>query len=509
MSDQSNTQAPMNERDQLKERARKLEAWRASGLAYPEGRLPSDDAASLLAAHDAKTAEALEKEGVSVRICGRMMMQRLMGKASFAHLQDASGRMQVYVRRDDVGESVYADFKQWDLGDIVEASGVLFRTKTGALSVHAHEIRLLTKALRPMPDKFHGLHDQEMRYRQRYLDLIANEGSKDRFVKRSKIIQSLRHVLLDEGFLEVETPMMHPIPGGAVAKPFVTHHHALSMDLYLRIAPELYLKRLLVGGFDRVFEINRNFRNEGISTKHNPEFTEVEFYQAYTDYHALMDLTERMFLRIAKESLGSNSFSYQGSAIDFSKKFKRITVLEALTEHDARMRSDLLYDAKHLLAWLHEAGVKDVDDAPVGVQQMTLFETLVEDHLMQPTFITGYPVEVSPLARRSDKDPRVTDRFELYIGGMEIANGFSELNDPEDQAARFKAQAEERASGDDEAMFYDEDFVHALEYGMPPAAGEGIGIDRLVMLLLDAPSIRDVLLFPHMKAKPDQPSASD
>ncbi len=409
------------------------------------------------------------------------------------------GRIQLYVTLDGVGEALLAAFKHWDLGDIVGATGVLFRTKTGELTVRCDSVRLLAKALRPLPEKFHGIADQEQRYRQRHLDLIANPASREVFVKRSQIVQAIREFFVARGYLEVETPMMHPIPGGAAARPFVTHHNALDAELYLRVAPELYLKRLVIGGLERVFEINRNFRNEGISTRHNPEFTMLEFYEAYRDYHYLMHLTEELFRAVAQQVVGSTTVSYQGQPIDLGAKFERLTMAQAIHKHNPHYPLDALVDPGYLRDALapFEDEVHGTDG--VGLLQLKLFEHTTEAKLVQPVFIVAHPTDVSPLARASDADPSLTDRFELFVTGRELANGFSELNDPEDQAARFAAQARAKEAGDADAMYYDADYVRALEYGLPPTAGEGIGIDRLVMLLTDSPSIRDVILFPQLK----------
>jgi lysyl-tRNA synthetase class 2 len=418
-----------------------------------------------------------------------MMLKRVMGKASFATLQDGSGRIQVYVTQDTPG---YEAFKHWDLGDIVGAEGTVFKTMKGELTVNARAIRLLAKALRPLPEKFHGLADQELRYRQRYVDLVMNPEVRQIFAERSRVVQTVRDVLRAEGYLEVETPMMQPIPGGAAARPFKTHHNALDMELYLRIAPELYLKRLVVGGLERVFEINRNFRNEGISTRHNPEFTMLECYCAYQDWQYMMDLTERL----VRKAAGRSSITYQGRTLEFDKPFARLAIAEALRREG--VQGDLR-DRALLSRKLKELGVEHENHQGWGALQLRLFETLAEKKLLQPTFVTDFPAEVSPLSRRRDSDPDIADRFELFIDAKEIANGFSELNDPEDQAARFLEQAKMKEAGDQEAMYYDADYIRALEYGMPPAGGMGLGIDRLVMLLTDSPSIRDVILFPHMR----------
>lgn len=499
MSEQTNHIAA-DENKLVAERRQKLQKIRDSqAVAFPNDARPTHQAQTLHAEYDNADEAALTAVG-EVSIAGRMMAKRIMGKASFTQLQDGSGaRMQAYVARDELPEGVYADFKTWDVGDIVFLRGYLFRTQTGELTIHAREIRLLVKSLRPLPEKFHGLTDQETRYRQRYVDLIMNAQSREVFVTRSKIISYIRHFFENEGFLEVETPMMHPIPGGAAAKPFQTHHNTLDMDLYLRIAPELYLKRLVVGGLERVFEINRNFRNEGISTRHNPEFTMLEFYQAYADYEDLMSLSEKLLRGLAQEVLGNTAVDYQGTLIDFGKDFTRLPMREAVKQYLPEA-AEILDDKAAMVALLKSRFKIDANEAMAQGQLLTLlFEEGVEHQLIQPTFITQYPAEVSPLSRRNDENPAVTDRFELFIGGREIANGFSELNDAEDQAERFKAQVAAKDAGDDEAMHYDGDFVRALEYGLPPTAGQGIGIDRLVMLLTNSPSIRDVLLFPQMR----------
>jgi lysyl-tRNA synthetase class 2 len=428
-----------------------------------------------------------------------MMLKRVMGKASFATLQDSTGRIQIYIKGEDVGAEVYENFKHWDLGDIVGAVGHLFKTKTGELSVKVTSVRLLAKALRPLPEKFHGMTDQEQRYRQRYVDLITNAASRDVFVKRSQIVQGVREFFVRRGYLEVETPMMHPIPGGAAARPFVTQHNALDMQLFLRIAPELYLKRLVVGGFEKVFEINRNFRNEGISTRHNPEFTMLEFYEAFQDHNYLMDLTEELLRELAQKVLGTTTVDYQGTAIDLGKPFDRLTMAQAIHKYNPQYSLPDLDQREYLASALGPFKVEVFPTDGVGLLQLKLFEETTEAKLMQPTFIVQYLTDVSPLARANDANPSITDRFELFITGRELANGFSELNDPEDQAARFQAQVEAREAGDEEAMYLDADYLRAMEYGLPPTAGEGIGIDRLVMLLTDSPSIRDVILFPQLK----------
>ena len=455
--------------------------------------------AELHSEYDGRDNESLEAEPIRVSIAGRMMTRRLMGKASFAHLQDMSGRMQVYIQRDVVSADIYTDFKKWDIGDIIGVEGTLFRTKTGELSVRAEVIRLLTKALRPLPEKYHGISDQEIRYRQRYLDLIMSDVTRATFRTRTAIINYIRQFLSQRQFLEVETPMMQAIPGGATARPFETFHNALDMGLYLRVAPELYLKRLVVGGFERVFEINRNFRNEGLSTRHNPEFTMLEFYQAYADYHDLMDLTEDMLRGLAAEVLGRTVIHYQGEDYDFGKPFARMTMKASVLKYNPDISEAELDDLQQLHALAGRLGIPVLDSFGTGKILTEIFEKTVEQRLNDPTFITAYPTEVSPLARRNDDDPTLTDRFEFFVGGREIANGFTELNDAEDQAERFRRQVAAKDAGDNEAMHFDADYIRALEHGMPPTAGEGIGIDRLVMLFTDSPSIRDVLLFPHMR----------
>ena len=502
---------PVDENQLIAERREKLRELRerqarGEGVAFPNDFKPTHHAAELQAAHGSAEPEALEAQPIEASVAGRMMLKRVMGKASFATLQDGSlgetgGRIQLYVTRDAVGEAVYADFKRWDLGDIIAARGTLMKTRTGELSIKVTELRLLTKSLRPMPDKFHGVADQELKYRQRYLDLMTDEAARRRFVARSKAISSIRSFMVEHGFLEVETPMLHPIPGGANARPFVTHHNALDQEMFLRIAPELYLKRLVVGGFERVFEINRNFRNEGISVRHNPEFTMMEFYAAYWNYRDLMDFTEELLRHVARRATGSLQLSYGGREVDLAAPFERLTIREALLRHtDAGERVD---DPAWLVAALQRRGLSEDKDRlstrTLAGLQVLLFEEAVEDKLWQPTFIMEHPTEISPLARANDQRPEVTERFELYITGREMANGFSELNDAEDQVARFNAQVEAKDSGDDEAMYFDHDFVRALEHGLPPTGGCGIGIDRLMMLLTDSASIRDVILFPALR----------
>jgi len=491
-----------DEQEQIKQRRSKLNEIREHGIAFPTDFRRNVVAGELLAEYSEKTKEELEEQPLRVKLAGRIMTRRVMGKASFCHIQDMSGKIQLYVTRDALAEGVYNDqFKKWDLGDIIGAEGVLFLTQTGELSVKVDNIRLLTKALRPLPEKFHGIADQEIKYRQRYLDLIMSEQSRNTFLIRSKVVAYIRQFLIERDFLEVETPMMQMIPGGATARPFKTFHNALDMELYLRIAPELYLKRLVVGGFERVFEINRNFRNEGLSTRHNPEFTMLEFYQAYAEYQDLMDLTEAMLRGIAIEVLGQTLITYQGEQYDFGKPFERMTVVESILRFNPDIKLEHISNRDLAVTAAESVGVHVKDNYGLGKIQIEIFEKTVESRLMNPTFITAYPVEVSPLARRNDDNPHVTDRFEFFVGGREIANGFTELNDAEDQAARFQKQVEEKEAGDDEAMHFDADYITALEHGMPPTAGEGIGIDRLVMLFTDAPSIRDVLLFPHMRPK--------
>ena len=501
MSDAPSTATEaLDENKLIAQRREKLARLRERGQAFPNDFRRDALAGDLLAQYESLEAEELEARAVRVKLAGRLMTRRVMGKASFAHIQDMSARMQIFVQRDQVGEETYDHFKrELDLGDIIGVEGQVFKTKTGELSVRCDSLRLLTKALRPLPEKFHGLTDMESRYRQRYLDLIMNTGTRDTFRVRTAIVQFIRDYLNGRGYLEVETPMMQVIPGGAVARPFITHHNALDMQLFLRIAPELFLKRLVVGGFEKVYEINRNFRNEGLSTRHNPEFTMLEFYEAYADYHNLMDLTEDMLRRMATEILGTTQIQYQDATYDFGRPFARLSVREAILQFNPELTAADIDDLDRLRTVAERHGIAPKATWGLGKLQLELFEQTVESRLMDPTFITRYPTEVSPLARRNDEDPFVTDRFELFVGGREIANGFSELNDAEDQAERFRAQVAEKEAGDQEAMYYDADYVRALEHGLPPTAGEGIGIDRLVMLFTDSPSIRDVLLFPHMR----------
>lgn len=491
-----------NENDLIAQRRQQLNELRETGNAFSNDFRRDSLAADLLAKYEEKTKEELETEGVKVAIAGRMMSRRIMGKASFAHIQDMSGKIQLYVRRDDLPEGLYnTGFKKWDIGDIIGATGTVMKTNKGELSIHVDSIKLLTKSLQPLPEKFHGLTDQEMRYRQRYVDLIMNEETRNTFKIRSQVVEFIRSYLNDENYMEVETPMMHVIPGGATARPFKTHHNSLDMELFLRIAPELYLKRLVVGGFERVYEINRSFRNEGLSPRHNPEFTMLEFYQAYSGYEDLMNLTEDMLRKMTTELFGSNEVTYQGDTYDLGKSFERMTVVESILKYNDVMTIDDLQSLEKIKTHAQRLEIPLEENYGLGKIQIEIFEKTVEAKLLVPTFITQYPTEVSPLARKNDSDPFVTDRFEFFIGGREIANGFSELNDPEDQAERFRKQVEEKEAGDAEAMHFDDDYITALEYGMPPTAGEGIGIDRLVMFLTDSPTIRDVILFPHMRSK--------
>ncbi|MCP5285832.1 MAG: lysine--tRNA ligase [Burkholderiaceae bacterium] len=502
MSQTPPTPAAADDNQLIAERRQKLAAIRAQGVAFPNDFKPAHHAADLHHRHGQVPNEELEPQAVKVAVAGRMMLKRVMGKACFATLQDASGRIQLYVTQDAVGAEVLAAFKHWDLGDILGCEGTLFRTKTGELSVKATSVRLLTKSLRPLPDKFHGMQDQEQKYRQRYVDLMTDEAARSRFVARSKAVSSIRGFMVEHGFLEVETPMLHPIPGGANARPFTTHHNALDQQMFLRIAPELYLKRLLVGGFERVFEINRNFRNEGISVRHNPEFTMMEFYAAYWTHREIMDFTEQVLRHAARQATGSAVLSYGGREVNLEQPFARHSVRESLVVY-AGLSDAESTDAAVLHTRLKALGEEPPAHWTLAELQFGLFEAAVEEKLWQPTYIVDYPVEVSPLARASDADPTVTERFELFMTGREIANGFSELNDAEDQAARFAAQVANKDAGDDEAMYYDADFIRALEYGMPPAGGCGIGIDRLVMLLTDSPSIRDIILFPALRREAD------
>ncbi len=487
------------ESQQSQQRREKLTALRKKGNPFPNDFRRDAFVRDLLDKY-ADDVQGLQDRTIRVKVAGRLMSRRVMGKASFAHIEDVGGRMQLFLQRDNLPENVYnEEFKKYDIGDIVAAEGELFHTKTGELTVRVVQIRLLTKALRPLPEKFHGLTDAETRYRQRYVDLIMNQQTRSVFRTRAAIIQCIREFMVERSFLEVETPMMHPIPGGAVARPFRTHHNALNKEFYLRIAPELYLKRLVVGGFERVFEINRNFRNEGISTKHNPEFTMMELYQAYADYHDLINFTETMLRRVCQTVTGDTIIEYQGTHLDFSRPFQRFTLLESILHFNPEISDHQLTDLDAVTALAKSLNIEIKPGFGIGRIQMEIFEKRVEEKLISPTFITAYPVEVSPLSRRNDEQPELSDRFEFFVAGKEIANGFSELNDAEDQARRFRQQVEEMEAGDQEAMHYDADYIRALEYGLPPTAGEGIGIDRLVMILTDSPSIRDVVLFPHMR----------
>lgn len=489
-----------------REKLARLREKQAHGgpVAFPNDFKPTHHAAQLHEAYDGSEHEALNAQNIPCKVAGRMMLKRVMGKASFATIQDGSfgptgGRIQLYITKDAIGEEAYAEFKQWDLGDIIGAQGTVFMTKTGEISVKVSQLQLITKSLRPLPDKFHGLTDQEIKYRQRYVDLMTDEQARNRFILRSKAIASIRQFMLDNHFLEVETPMLHPIPGGANAKPFVTHHNALDQDMYLRIAPELYLKRLLVGGFERVFEINRNFRNEGISVRHNPEFTMMEYYAAYWNYQDQMDFVEALLRYVATATTGSAVLNYQGREVDLSKPFARLTIREAILKHHPEMTPDDVDSVEWLQTKLEQLKVNTSVTESLPSLQVKYFEETVEEKLWEPTFIMDHPTEISPLARASDTNPAITERFELYITGREVCNAFSELNDAEDQAQRFKAQMQAKDAGDDEAMYYDADYVRALEYGMPYASGCGVGIDRLMMLLTDSPSIRDVILFPALR----------
>ncbi len=490
---------PPDENRLIAERREKLRALRAQGVAFPNDFVPDALAGDLHAEFEGRAAEEVEAAARLVKVAGRIMSKRDTGKLAFVHIQDMSGRIQLFIQINGVGEDVYRAFKTWDIGDIVAADGALMRTKTGELSVRVDGLRLLTKSLRPLPDKWHGMADVEQRYRQRYVDLIVTPESRRVFELRSRIVRHLRNLLDSRRFLEVETPMMHVIPGGATARPFVTHHNALDIDLYLRVAPELYLKRLTVGGFDRVYEINRNFRNEGVSTRHNPEFTMLELYQAYATYNEIMDLTEEMIRTAARDVVGSTKLTWEGRDIDVGPAFRRWKMEDAVLEHNPQIPRADLRDREKIAAHARALGVHVKSGYGWGKIVLEIFEKTVEQTLVQPTFITAHPVEVSPLARANDDDAQITDRFELFVGGKEIANGFSELNDPEDQTERFRAQVSAKDSGDDEAMHFDADYIRALEVGLPPTGGLGMGIDRLVMLLADVPSIRDVLLFPYMR----------
>ena len=507
MTTESNLPSPENhptahsqdENQIITERRNKLAAIRKTGIAFPNDFDRTHLAGDLHADFGELSSEELDAQQVTVAVAGRMMLKRVMGKASFATLQDMSGRIQLFLSNGEIGEEAHGVFKHYDLGDILGATGQLFKTKTGELSVRVSQVRLLTKSLRPLPEKFHGLSDQEQKYRHRYLDLITNQEARRVFLTRTKIIQAIREFFIAEGYMEVETPMMHTIPGGASAKPFETHHNALDMQMFLRIAPELYLKRLVVGGFEKVFEINRNFRNEGLSTRHNPEFTMLEFYEAYRDYNYLMSFTEKLLREVAQKVLGATLISYQGRELDLGLPFHRLTMVQAIQKYHPQFTIEQLFDRDFVLAQLQDLKSKHNPKDGLGGLQLSLFEELSETLLFEPTFIIDYPVEVSPLARSSDANPLITERFELFILGRELANGFSELNDAEDQEARFDAQVVAKEAGDEEAMYKDNDYIRALEYGLPPTAGEGIGIDRLIMMLTDCASIRDVILFPQMR----------
>ncbi|MBC3868726.1 lysine--tRNA ligase [Undibacterium oligocarboniphilum] len=499
------SELPADENSIIAERRAKLDAIRTKGIAFPNDFRPQHKAASLQEQYGTIDREELEAMNVEVSVAGRMMLKREAGKkAAFATLQDASGnkadgRIQLYVTLDKTGEEAMEAFRHYDLGDILGVEGVLFKTKTDELTVKVTTLRLLTKSLRPLPDKFHGLANQETKYRQRYVDLIMSEDTRRTFKARTAAMTSIRNFMASHEFMEVETPMLHVIPGGAAAKPFITHHNALDMEMYLRIAPELYLKRLVVGGFNRVFEVNRNFRNEGVSPRHNPEFTMMEFYAAYVDYKWLMDFTEQVIRKAAEDAHGTAVLTYQGKELDLSKPFERLTIVGAINKYAPQYTQEQLHDAEFIKAELLKFGVKPFAAAGLGALQLALFEETAEAQLWNPTYIIDYPVEVSPLARASDTVPGITERFELFMTGREIANGFSELNDAEDQAARFQAQVAAKDAGDEEAMYYDADYIRALEYGLPPTGGCGIGIDRLMMLITDSPNIRDVILFPHLR----------
>jgi lysyl-tRNA synthetase class 2 len=494
----------MTDRDDLvAQRFAKLAEWRAAGADYPNDFRRRDLAGDLQQGFAKHDREQLEAESVAVSVAGRMMTRRVQGKIAFAHLQDMSGQIQIFVQRDSLAEGKYQEFKRWDIGDILGVTGTMFRTNKGELSVRADDLVLLSKCLHPLPEKFHGLSDQETRYRQRYLDLIMSADTRAVFARRCEIINFIRDYLIERRFVEMETPMMQVIPGGATARPFITHHNALDMDLYLRIAPELFLKRLMVGGFEQVFEINRSFRNEGLSPRHNPEFTMLEFYQAYASYEDLMDLIEDMVRSLTVQVCGSTSIEYQGERYELGRPFRRMTLRDAILEYNPELSAEVLDSLESARSAAEELDIAVESSYGVGKLQVEIFEKTVEPRLAEPSFVTAFPAEVSPLARRNAEDPSITDRFELFIGRREIANGFSELNDPEDQAERFRAQVAAKEAGDAEAMHYDADYIQALEYAMPPAAGAGIGIDRLVMLLTDSPSIRDVLLFPHLRPKHD------
>lgn len=500
MSEVENQELDLN--GEMLARREKLNKIREQGNAFPNTFRRDALAKDLHAQYDAVEGETLKEQNIQVKVAGRIMLKRVMGKASFFTIQDVSGAIQLYVARDNLSDSVYEEkVSLWDLGDIVGVEGALFKTKTGELTVRCSEVQLLTKSLRPLPDKHHGLTDLETRYRQRYLDLISNEESRRTFMIRSQVVSGIRKFFLERDFIEVETPMLQVIPGGAAAKPFITHHNALDVDMYLRIAPELYLKRLVVGGFERVFELNRNFRNEGVSVRHNPEFTMIEYYQAYADYHDLMDNTEELLRQLALDILGTTDVPYGDYVFDFGKPFERITMHDAIVKYGNGIQREDLDSFEKSVEIAKGLGIEIQKSWGLGSVVNAIFEEVAEHQLIQPTFLMAHLAEISPLARRNDENPEVTDRFELFIGGREIGNGFSELNDAEDQAERFDAQVAAKDAGDDEAMFKDEDFIVALEHGLPPTAGEGLGIDRLAMIFANAPSIRDVILFPAMRQK--------
>lgn len=495
------SEGEVDENELIAQRREKLHHLKEKGSAYPNDFRRSATAADLHESFGDQSKEDLESRENTAAVAGRIILKRLMGKASFLTVQDVSGQIQLYVRQNDIGEENYEAFKKFDMGDIIGAEGVLMKTNKGELSLHVRSIRLLTKSLRPLPEKHKGLTDKETRYRQRYVDLMVNEDSRDIFIKRAKIIDFIRNYLVQRDYLEVETPMMQLIPGGATAEPFVTHYRALDSTMYFRVAPELNLKRLVVGGFERVFEINRNFRNEGVDTKHSPEFTMLEFYQAYADYNDLIDLTEDLLRTLTQSVLGTTRFEFQGKTVDFGKPFARMTLEESILAYNPQITADQLGDMAKASELASKLGVEVQKEWGLGKVVMEIFEACVEDRIEQPIFVTRMPTEVSPLARRNDENPAVSDRFELFVMGMEMANGFSELNDSEDQAERFHHQVRAKEAGDNEAMHFDEDYITALEYGLPPTAGEGMGIDRLVMMLTDSPSIRDVVLFPHLRKK--------
>lgn len=505
MSDNNRTQQtsdkPIDENHIIAERRQKLTHLRESGKAYPNHFKPQDLASDLHHQFDLLDNAALEARQQKAIVAGRIRLKRIMGKASFVTIQDGLARIQIYLSREILGEDIYNEFKHWDIGDIIGVTGILFKTKTNELTINAEKIELISKSLRPLPEKFHGLTDQEQRYRQRYLDLISNDASHKIFIQRSQIIHAIRDLLINEHYLEVETPMMHVIPGGATAKPFITHHNALDMPLFLRVAPELYLKRLIIGGLNRVFEINRSFRNEGLSTRHNPEFTMLEFYESYADYNRMMQLTEQILRTITLRVKGTLKIDYQGQIVDLEQPFERLTINNAIIKYNPQYTESMLLDIIFLQQELKTLTKETPKSSSLSMLQLMLFEETTEQKLWQPTYIIDYPLDISPLARQSDNNPNITERFELFIVGRELANGYSELNDPEEQSARFKAQVVQKNAGDEEAMHYDADYIRALEYGMPHTGGCGIGIDRLVMLLTNSPSIRDVILFPQMRSE--------